>query len=145
MTHDETAQRVRRIAGVIDKWIDYQTYIREIPGGGVGISVGEETVLSRGSGYADLTERRPVTPDTRFRIASHSKTFTATAIMMLVEQGKLKVDDPITDYLPDYHTAGHVVTIRHLLNHTSGIEIHDHQPFNEDMKKAQNLNDALKI
>jgi CubicO group peptidase (beta-lactamase class C family) len=61
-------------------------------------------------------------PETVYRIGSLTKQFTAAAVMRLVERGELSLDDPLTDYLPDYPVQGHTVTIRHLLNHTSGIQ-----------------------
>jgi CubicO group peptidase (beta-lactamase class C family) len=70
---------------------------------------------------ADLAQQRPLTPDTVLRIASLTKQFTATAILMLVDEGKIKLDDDITAYLPDYPTKGKKITIEHLLTHTSGI------------------------
>ena len=122
---NDTASRVSQVIGVIDKWIDYQTYIREVPGVAVGISVGDQTVFSKGYGVADLTSRQPVTPDTRFRIASHSKTFTATAVMQLVADGALRLDDRVVDHLPwfradDDENLEHV-TVRQLLSHSSGL------------------------
>jgi CubicO group peptidase (beta-lactamase class C family) len=64
----------------------------------------------------------PVQPDTKFRIGSVTKQFTAAVILQLVEEGKIKLDGKITDYLPDYRKdTGDKVTVHHLLNHTSGI------------------------
>ena len=64
----------------------------------------------------------PATENTVYQLASVTKTFTATAIMMLVEEGKLGLDDKITARLPDLPAAWEEVTVRHLLNHTSGIK-----------------------
>lgn len=122
---NDTASKIKQIIGVIDKWIDYQTYIREVPGVAVGISVGEETVFAKGYGFADLTEGRPVTPDTRFRVASHSKTFTATAVMQLVADDVLRLDDRVVDHLPWFRAEGddnlEHITVRQLLSHSSGL------------------------
>ena len=90
--------------------------------GVVHIREGGETVFSQAWGYADKAEQRPNTIDTRFAVASGSKTFTAAAICQLVEQGKLAFDTRLTDCLdiafPRFDPA---VTIHHLLTHTSGI------------------------
>jgi CubicO group peptidase (beta-lactamase class C family) len=120
-----TAEKLARITGVIDKWIAYQTFIREIPGVAVGISVGTDTVFGRGYGYANLDTRVPVTTTTRFRIASHSKVFTATAIMQLVADGVLRLDNRVSEHLPwfrsdDDENLEHI-TIRQLLTHSSGM------------------------
>src|SRR5205085_384182 len=73
-----------------------------------------------GFGLADIAKKTPVTPDTKFRIGSVSKQFTAAAILRLVEQGKLSLDDPLEKHFPDFsHRPG--VTVRHLLTHTSGL------------------------
>ena len=120
-----TAEKLARITGVIDKWIDYQTYIREIPGVAIGISVGTDTIFSRGYGHANLETRMPVTTGTQFRIASQSKVFTATAIMQLAADGLLRLDDKVSDRLPwfrsdDDENLEHI-TIRQLLTHSSGL------------------------
>ncbi len=63
----------------------------------------------------------PLTPDYVFEIASNTKQFTATAVLLLTEQGKVSLQDPITRFIPDYPTGGNTITIEHLLTHTSGI------------------------
>ena len=75
----------------------------------------------QGYGMAQLEWRQPITPDTVFGIGSLSKPFTATAILLLRAEGKLRLDDPITAHLPDYDTHGQTITLAHLLTHTSGI------------------------
>ena len=96
-----------------------------IPGVAFGV-VKNGQVLTRGFGVTNLDDPRPITPDTIFPIASISKTFTATAIMRLVEQGKLELDAPVQKYLPDFRVQdqahGRAVTIAHLLTHTPGWE-----------------------
>lgn len=86
------------------------------------ISDGDSTLLSNGYGLANHAFGIPNTPSTKFFIGSITKQFTATAIMLLVEQGRVELDDPITEYLPDYPAeTGDLITIRHLLTHTSGV------------------------
>lgn len=93
--------------------------------GGVGLSVavarGDDILLEKGYGIAEAEHDVPVSEKTMFRIGSVTKQYTAAAIMRLSEQGKLALDDELSKYLPEFPTQGHVVTIRHLLNHTSGI------------------------
>src|SRR6185503_7383232 len=73
-------------------------------------------------GMANMEWNIPNTPETRFRLGSITKQFTATLILQLVEQGKIKLDGKLSDYLPDYRKdIGDKVTIHHLLTHTSGI------------------------
>ncbi len=71
-------------------------------------------------GYADFRDRTPHTPDTPFQLASISKTFTATAVLMLQEDGLLNIDDPVNKHIPEFPYPH--MTIRHLLSHTSGIQ-----------------------
>jgi CubicO group peptidase (beta-lactamase class C family) len=81
-----------------------------------------EIVFAKGYGYADQTFGQANTLETKFYIGSITKQFTAAAILKLVEQGKISLDDPITRYLPDYPTdPGKKITIHHLLTHTSGV------------------------
>src|SRR5207247_9356234 len=79
---------------------------------------------AQGYGFANLELRSPATKETVYEIGSTSKQFTATAIMMLVEEGKVRLDNTITKYFPEAPQAWRDVTIRHLLTHTSGIQNH---------------------
>jgi CubicO group peptidase (beta-lactamase class C family) len=72
-------------------------------------------------GLADAENHTPVTPQTNFRIASISKQFTATAIMLLVDEGKLSLDDTLDRFFPGFPAYGHHITVRNVLNHTSGL------------------------
>ena len=96
-------------------------YSDEEPGAAV-IAVREGEVVFRGAfGVANLELGVPLEPEMVFRLGSITKQFTAAAILLLEEDGKLAVTDSINDYLPDYPTNGHTITIEHLLSHTSGI------------------------
>ncbi|HTD51495.1 MAG TPA: serine hydrolase domain-containing protein, partial [Thermoanaerobaculia bacterium] len=77
--------------------------------------------ISRGYGESDLENHVAASPDTVYSIASITKQFTAAAVMQLAEAGKLGLDDEITKFLPNYPVQGNRVTVRQLLNHTSGI------------------------
>jgi D-alanyl-D-alanine carboxypeptidase len=80
-----------------------------------------DTLVMAGWGKADLENDVPATAHTVYRIGSITKQFTASAVMQLVEQGKVRLDDSIGSYLPSLPAAWHAVTVRQLLNHTSGI------------------------
>ena len=92
----------------------------DLPGAAVLVSRDGEVLFGKGYGLADVGNRVPVTPDTKFRIGSVSKQFTAAAILKLQEQGKLSVTDTLSTFLPNY-PRGDEVTLHHLLTHTSGI------------------------
>lgn len=107
-------------------WMEGQLAYRDIPGVVVGVVAGDDLVWAQGFGHADLTAGRPMTPDTRFRMASHSKLFTATAVMQLREQGLLRLDDPVAQYLPWFEVQAAApddapITVEHLLTHSSGL------------------------
>jgi CubicO group peptidase (beta-lactamase class C family) len=81
-----------------------------------------KVIFKKGYGMANMEWGIPNAPDTKFRLGSITKQFTAMAVMQLVQKGKLKPEGKITDYLPDYPQAsGSKTTIHHLLTHTSGI------------------------
>jgi D-alanyl-D-alanine carboxypeptidase len=92
-----------------------------VPGLSVAIVRNGKIVKLKGYGAANLEWQPPVTPDTAFQIASSTKPFTGTALMMLVAEGKLSLDDKISKYLPDAPAAWQNITIRHLATHSSGI------------------------
>jgi CubicO group peptidase (beta-lactamase class C family) len=89
--------------------------------GSVLVAKNGKVLLKKGYGFANFTYDVPNQPDTKFKLASVSKQFTAMAIMILEEQGKLSVNDPINKFIPDYPN-GDKITLHHLLNHSSGIQ-----------------------
>ncbi len=89
--------------------------------GSVLVARGSEALLSKGYGSADLEWAIPNSPDTKFRLGSVTKQFTAACILLLEERGKLSVNDPVKKYMPDAPAAWDKVTIFNLLTHTSGI------------------------
>ena len=99
----------------------FRAYTGAVPGASIAVIRDGEVLLRRGYGLAELASRAPVTPTTDFRLASLSKQFTATAIMLLVKDGKLRYDQPVAELLPELPPATRAITIRHFLNHTSGI------------------------
>ncbi len=92
------------------------------PGAAVVVTRGGEVIYSAGRGLADVEARRPVTPDTAFRLGSIVKQFTAATILKLVEEGKVSLDDPVSLFFPDWPQPTAGATVRQLLNHTSGIQ-----------------------
>lgn len=80
-----------------------------------------EILFSRGFGFADRANHRAHSPDTLFPVGSLTQQFTATAILQLQEQGKLKLDDPVRMHVPELPESYDLVTIRHLLSHTAGV------------------------
>lgn len=94
---------------------------RDSPGAAVLITERGRTILEKGYGLASLEHGIPITPSTRFDLASTSKQFTAMAILLLAEQGLLSLEDDIRIYLPDLPDLGSPVTINHLIHHTSGL------------------------
>jgi CubicO group peptidase (beta-lactamase class C family) len=108
----------------IDRYIEQEMREQRIPGLALGIVQGDRIVHLHGFGLADPSGRA-VTPQTPFMIFSTTKSFTALAIMQLVEAGKIELDAPAQHYLPWFRvadeTASAQITVRHLLNHTSGL------------------------
>ena len=91
------------------------------PGAAVAVLMEGRAVHSRGYGMANLEYRVPITPATPFHVASVSKQFTAFAIHLLAQEGKLSLDDEVRRYLPELQVGGAPITIRHLIHHTSGL------------------------
>ena len=91
------------------------------PGCAVGVARNGQIVYENGYGMANLEAETPITPASIFHVASVSKQFTGMAVALLARDGKLSLDDDIRRYLPEIPSYGHRITIRHLLNHTSGL------------------------
>lgn len=120
--HPEVADALE----LLDLWIEEQMAYEQIPGLAIGIVYDQELIWARGYGQADLERQTPITPRTLFRIASMTKLFTATAIMHLRDAGKLRLEEPVTTYLPWFEirnpfTDAPPITIWHLLTHTAGL------------------------
>ncbi|HYN03395.1 MAG TPA: serine hydrolase [Vicinamibacteria bacterium] len=98
------------------------------PGAAVIVVKDGRTLFRKAYGMADLELGVTLQPDMVFRLGSITKQFTAAAILMLAEEGKLSLQDPIEKHLVGYPTQGHVITIEHLLTHTSGIQSYTDMP-----------------
>ncbi|MEO6243932.1 MAG: serine hydrolase domain-containing protein, partial [Opitutaceae bacterium] len=102
----------------------------KVPGLSVAVAVAGKVVWSEGFGFKNLAAKDPVTPATRFRIGSISKSLTAVGLVRLVERGQLDLDAPVQKYLPDFPAKGGVITTRLLGGHLGGIR---HYRGNETM------------
>jgi CubicO group peptidase (beta-lactamase class C family) len=115
------------LAAAVNEMLE-KTYKPDEPGASVIVVRDGKVVLRKGYGRANMELGVPIEPDMVFRIGSITKQFTAVAILMLAEQGKLSLEDDITKFLPDYPTKGQKITIEHLLTHTSGIKSYTSLP-----------------
>lgn len=114
-----------------DSWIRYTMQRKHQPGLAVGIVHEGDLLWGRGFGYAEIEANNHVTLDTRFRIASISKTFTAVGILQLRDSGSLCLDDPVSKYLDWFdlqYEGAPAITIRNLLTHSSGLPRDSHNP-----------------
>jgi len=105
----------------VDEYIRAEMQAQQIPGLALAVIKDGKMVIARGYGLANVEHQVPVKPETIFQSGSTGKQFTATAVMMLVEEGKLSLDDKITRYFPDGPEAWQNITVRHMLTHTSGM------------------------
>ncbi|MEM1259089.1 MAG: serine hydrolase domain-containing protein, partial [Bacteroidota bacterium] len=105
-----------------DKYVDGE------PGATALVYRKGDVIFRKGFGLANMELNVPMRPENVFEIGSITKQFTAIAILMLEEQGKLTVTDEITKFIPDYPTNGKSISIHHLLNHTSGIKSYTSMP-----------------
>jgi len=116
---------------IFDKWLERTMFKNHQPGIAVGIVYDGELLWGKGYGVADIDSQTPITLDTRFRIASITKTFTAVAIMQLRDAGQLKLDDPVSQHLEWFdlrYKDAPEITIRNLLSHSSGLPRDSHEP-----------------
>jgi len=115
-----------------------------IPGISMTVAVDGKIVYSEGFGYADLEERVPVWPTTKFRIGSISKPLTAVGLMELVQGGKVDLDAPVQKYVPSFPDKGAVITVRMIGGHLGGIRHYRGDEF-ENQKHYNNVLEGLKI
>ena len=111
-------------ADKIDDYLAAQMRQLHIPGLSLAIVRDGRITKEQGYGFANVELKARATKETVYEIGSNTKQFTAAAIMMLVEDGKVHLEDAITKYFPEAPEAWHGITIRHLLTHTSGIQNH---------------------
>lgn len=126
---------VRTILPAVDALLE-QLVTQQQFSGAVLIAQEGAILVSKGYGLADRTQNLPNTPQTKFRIGSITKQFTAVAMLQLQAKGKLNVQDRICQYLPDCPVTWQAITIHHLLTHTSGIPDFTHFPDYEQTKNT---------
>ncbi len=133
--------KVQKIDDLLKTYHEYNQF-----NGAILVAENGKVIYKKGHGLANKEWGIPNTPDTKFRIGSVTKQFTAAIIMQLVEEGKIKLDGKITDYLPDYRKdTGSKVTIHQLLNHTSGIPSYTNAKFfREDSRDYYSPADFVK-
>ena len=108
--------RAKRIDAIFQPWNNSSS-----PGAAVSVIHQGRLILEKGYGLANLEYDVPIKPDTIFHVASVSKQFTAMALVLLEQDGKLSIDDDVHKYLPELPDYGHPIKIRNLLQHTSGV------------------------
>src|SRR5260221_1796914 len=140
----------------IPRWLDFQLQHLNQPGCVTAIAHQGEVVLDQAFGVANVVTGAPLTPRHRFRVASHSKTFTAAGILKLKDQGRLRLDDNAAKFVPGLHPDVAAVTVQQLLSHSAGLvrdgadsgQFSDHRPFRSaaellaDLAVAQPLGPA---
>ncbi|MDP2302189.1 MAG: serine hydrolase [Ignavibacteria bacterium] len=125
---------------LLKDWVNYY----DVPSLSAGVASNGKIVWTGSYGFADLEFFVPASPQTSYRVASISKSFTAVAIMQLVEKGKLKLDDDIRKYLPQFPKKNWVFTIRQVLNHTSGIRSYKNQAEFDSKVNYETTSDIIK-
>src|SRR5437868_4158473 len=108
-------------SGSIDAYVAREIQARRIPGAAVAVVEHGAVTFKKGYGMANLETDTPVRTSSVFQLASLTKQFTAAAIMMLVEEGKVRLDAPIPTYIENAPPSWSAVTVRHLLTHTGGL------------------------
>jgi CubicO group peptidase (beta-lactamase class C family) len=139
---DADAELARKIS------VEAAASIRNGPAAGIAVGVlrGGATLFCGGFGFADLENEVPVTERTYFRLASVTKQFTAAAVLQLVEDGTLALDDPLSSRMPRFRAPGGDPTLLQLLNHSSGIRSLTSLPdFRAKAAAAQSVEDVLKM
>lgn len=117
------ATRSQDAAGIQDARVDaiFARWTASTPGCAAGVSVGGRVVLQKAYGLADLEHDVKNAPETIFEAGSVSKQFTAASVLLLAQDGRLSLDDPVRKYVPELPDYGRSLTIRHMLTHTSGL------------------------
>ncbi len=129
-------------ADPVDQYVRAEMQRQHIPGLALLVARDGKMVEAQGFGLANVELQVPVKPETVFQSGSVGKQFTATAVMMLVEEGKIKLDDPITMYLKEAPPKWNQVTVSELLSHTAGFTDY---PDNFDFRKDYTEDELLKV
>ena len=108
-------------AEYLPRWLEHQMRVTEQPGCAIAVAHKGKLVFEAAFGHADLSKVTPLTPRHRFRVASHSKTFTAVALMKLREQRRLQLDDPVGQHVSGLRADVASVTLSQLASHSAGL------------------------
>jgi CubicO group peptidase (beta-lactamase class C family) len=128
------------VSSAVSTYVRTEMQHQHIPGVALLVSRGGKIVQTEGFGLSNVELQVPVKPETVFQSGSVGKQFTATAVMMLVEEGKVGLDDPLTKYFPDAPASWKEVTVRELLSHTAGFgDYPDKFNFRKDWTEAELL------
>ena len=126
MTDHATRRAVEHAVKIVAPWIEYKRALARVPAVSVGIVHEDRVIFANGYGFANISKRTRATETTCYRIASISKTITATAALQLAERGALQLDDRVQTFLPWFRSTKDAglarITLRHLLTHMAGIE-----------------------
>ncbi len=134
----------------IPQWVGYQVRLRELPGVSVAVLKDGKSVLEAAFGSADLSTGEVLTSAHQFRVASHSKSFTASGIMRLVEAGRLRLDDRVGEHIKGLHKSLAKATVSQLLSHSAGVirdgtdggQWADRRPFLNEVELREALSDT---
>ena len=138
----QTTDRTR-IAQAVDSIVGSALQGGRAAGMSVAVVRGNDTIVFKGYGHVDLEWDVPTTPGAIYEIGSVTKQFTAVALLQLQEQGKLNLDDELTRYLTGYNTQGHKITLRRLLDHSSGIKGYTEMPIFRQLMPQKLSRDTL--
>jgi len=141
-TTSQTTNQTTDQTDAVGNYIRAEMAEQRIPGVALLVSRGGHVIRAQGYGLANVELQVPVKPETIFQSGSVGKQFTATAVMMLVEEGKIGLEDPLTKYFPDAPALWKQVTIRELLSHTAGFTDY---PEGFDMRKDYTESEQLKM
>jgi CubicO group peptidase (beta-lactamase class C family) len=136
------AARQREPTARIDEVVEREMREQHIPGVSLAVIRDGQIALAKGYGLANVELNVPVKPETVFQSGSIGKQFTAAAVMTLVEEGKLSLDDPLTKFFPDAPKSWRAVTVRHVLTHTAGMTDY---PDDFDLRRDYTEDEMLKI
>jgi serine beta-lactamase-like protein LACTB, mitochondrial len=135
---DGRIEQARRMAGELRVQVGS-------PGLSAAVAVNGKVVWAEGFGEADVENRVPASPESRFRLGSISKLFTAAAVARLVEQGRLDLDAPVQRYVPSFPDKGQPLTARQLAGHLAGIRHYGPQDFLRSPKRYERVTDGFEL
>lgn len=147
LTTSASAQDATHLDAILETNIDAVLrphFKADEPGATVIVTRNGKVIYRNAFGLANLAVKTPLKPDDVLRIGSITKQFTAVAVLLLADQGKLSLADPITKYLTDYPNVGDSITIEHLLTHTSGVPSYTNMPdYHENRARAMTVQDMI--